>query len=304
MKTESREPLLRENSSLQRYYHTLESRIGYKLVLGGTRHFGYYETDTYWPFPLIKHLRQMETHLFQNLQLREGALVLDAGCGVGHVAITAAAQHGLQIQGIDVVDHHLEKARRNVKNAGLEEQIKLRKADYHDLGSFEDNSFDGVYTVEAFVHATDPQKALREFFRVLKPGGSLALYEYDHKTREQSPATLQPSMDCVNHYAAMPANVMFDEGVLEKMLQDAGFRHVAVDDLSVNIKPMLRLFFVLAFLPYLIIKFLGLQSQFVNTVAGYQGYRGRKYWRYVAVTATKPVLGALPGSGEGERKRR
>lgn len=38
----------------------------------------------------------------RNLKLKEGSLVLDAGCGVGHVAITGA-QYGLRICGIDVV---------------------------------------------------------------------------------------------------------------------------------------------------------------------------------------------------------
>lgn len=35
-------PLINENPELQSYYQSLESRIGYRLVLGGTRHFGYW----------------------------------------------------------------------------------------------------------------------------------------------------------------------------------------------------------------------------------------------------------------------
>lgn len=35
-------PLINENKELQSYYQSLESRIGYRLVLGGTRHFGYW----------------------------------------------------------------------------------------------------------------------------------------------------------------------------------------------------------------------------------------------------------------------
>lgn len=73
-------------SSPQSYYDTLESRIGYKLFLGGTRHFGYYDPGTIWPFPLTPALRRMEDYLYTSLDLPEGAKVLDAGCGVGHVA--------------------------------------------------------------------------------------------------------------------------------------------------------------------------------------------------------------------------
>lgn len=182
----------------------------------------------------------------------------------------------------------MKKAQLNLKKAGLENRIQLRKLDYHRLDSFEESSFDGIYTMETFVHATDPQRALQEFFRVLRPGGRIALYEYDHKPRAESPADLQTSLDHVNLFAAMPANAVFDEGVLEDMLQEVGFSDVNVIDLSVNIRPMLRLFYVIAFIPYFIICLLGLQAWFVNTIAGYESYRGRKYWRYIAVFANKP----------------
>lgn len=39
-------PLIGENKELQTYYQSLESRIGYRLVLGGTRHFGYWYACT------------------------------------------------------------------------------------------------------------------------------------------------------------------------------------------------------------------------------------------------------------------
>ncbi|KAI9676468.1 MAG: hypothetical protein M1817_000625 [Caeruleum heppii] len=275
------EPHVDHNAPLQRYYQSLESRIGYRLILGGTRHFGYYEQDTYWPFPFHGPLRAMEDHLFDSLGLESASQVLDAGCGVGHVALHMARK-GLRVQGIDVVDHHIQKAQRNIQTHGLEEAVTIRKMDYHNLEQLSSASFDGIYTMETFVHATDPEKVLRGFRRLLRPGGKLALYEYDHNT-------FHPAMETVNRYAAMPANAQFREGVLERMLTDAGFQDIEVEDLSKNIRPMLRFFFLLAYLPYLLIKLLGLQPWFVNTVAGVEGYRGQDGWRYLAVTARKPA---------------
>ena len=49
-------------------YESFESRIGYRLVLGATRHFRYYEKGTYWPFPVGRALRAMEK-LFCALRL-------------------------------------------------------------------------------------------------------------------------------------------------------------------------------------------------------------------------------------------
>lgn len=95
-------------------------------------------------------------------------------------------------------------------------------------------------------------------------------------------------MDQVNKFAAMPTNV--HEGVLLRMLEEAGFQDIVIENLSANIKPMLRLFFLLAIIPYLIIRLCGLEPWFVNTVAGVGAYLGnrRGLWRYIAVTARKP----------------
>jgi sterol 24-C-methyltransferase len=282
-------PLINKNKPLQDYYHSLESRIGYSLVLGGTRHFGYYKSGTKWPFPISKALRAMEDHLISNLILEADSKILDAGCGVGHVSIHLA-EAGYQMQGIDVVDHHIEKARRNVAVRGLEDKIKIDEVDYHNLKEFEDGCFDGVFTMETFVHATDTAKAVKEFFRVLRPGGSIALYEYDHPDVAEMAPEVAKSLEEINKGAAMPAYDFFKKGVLEKILETAGFRDVVVQDLSENVLPMLRMFYVLAFVPYWIIRVLGLKKYFVNTVAGYEGYKYRGMGRYIAVSAGKPLV--------------
>lgn len=179
-------PRINVNRSLQDYYTSLESRIRYRLVLGGTRHFGFYEKATSWPFPISRALQAMEDHLFNTMGLEKDLLVLDAGCGVGHVAIHMARK-GLRVHGIDVDDHHIEKAKRNVTFLGLDDVITVREMDYRHLDGFPDGTFEGAYTMETFVHATDPELALNEFFHVLQPGGRLVLYEYDHESSETAP---------------------------------------------------------------------------------------------------------------------
>ena len=51
-----REPVIQSSPKLQSYYQSLESRIEYGLLLGGTHHFVFYEkkkkNDTWWPFPI------------------------------------------------------------------------------------------------------------------------------------------------------------------------------------------------------------------------------------------------------------
>jgi len=289
MSSSENEPLIKHHVQLQRYYGALESRIGYRLFLGGTRHFGFYDSDKSWPWPITKALRRMEDHLFDSLALESGDNVLDAGCGYGHVAIHLA-QRGLRIQCIDIVQRHVIRAQENVHAAGLDNQIEVREGDYHDLSYFEDSHFEGVYTMETLVHAVEPEKVLSEFYRILKPGGHLALYEYDHLNVDSLSSQDKESMKAINDLSAMPANQRFTEGVLEGLLKNAGFEDIVVTDISKNATPLLWLFYIVGYVPYLIVRFLGLEKYFVNTLAGVEAYRSgiKGVYRYTVLTARKP----------------
>ncbi|KAK0622067.1 S-adenosyl-L-methionine-dependent methyltransferase [Bombardia bombarda] len=286
---DSTRPIIDDNRMLESYYMSLESRIGYKLLLGGTRHFGYYKPGTYWPFPIGRALRAMEAKLFDDLNLPEGSQVIDAGCGVGHVAIYMA-RRGLRVTAFDFVENHVKWARQNIAAARLPpKQVTVQRMDYHHLESIPDESHDGVYTCETFVHANDPEAVLAGFYRILRPGSRVAMHEYDNELEapKEVPRAFE-DMATVNYYAAMPTNARSHPGFYKQILEDAGFEDVVVQDLSANIRPMLRLFFVFAFIPYFFIKLFHLEWLFPNTVAGAQGYLYQKHWRYLAISATKP----------------
>ncbi|KAH6617814.1 S-adenosyl-L-methionine-dependent methyltransferase [Chaetomium sp. MPI-SDFR-AT-0129] len=293
---DSTEPLIKPDPVLKTYYDSFESRIGYKLVLGGRRHFGYYEKDTLWPFPVTKSLKAMEEVLFSKLNLPKGSKVLDAGCGAGLVAINMA-EHGLNMTAIDVIDHHVDKTKRNIARAGVPPgKIDVRRMDYHHLDSIPDDSHDGVYTMETFVHSHDPVGVLAGFFRLLRPGGKVAMFEYDHtvgagkdiSTGKDISKTAETDLRLINKWSSMPANERSLRGTFAGMMEEVGFVDVKVVDLSAHVRPMVRLFFVLAFVPYLFVKLLGLERWFINTVAGARLWLEQEHWRYVVITGTKP----------------
>jgi len=275
---------------LQTYYYSWESRIGYRVLLGGTRHFGYWEKDTWWPFPIGASLRRMEDQMARILNLPKGSQVLDAGCGVGHVALRMARKHGLRVTAIDIIDHHVAKAQANIARAKdlPKGMVTAQQMDYHYLEPFKDESFDGVYTMETFVHSRDPAAVLAHFFRLIRPGGHLASFEYDNNMRPETPNLFSGSMHQINKYASMPTNDVSHPGVLKRMIEDAGFINVEVRDWSDRIRPMTRLFFLVAFFPYLFVRLFRLERYFINTVTGVVSYVGGKHWRYVAISATKP----------------
>lgn len=277
------------SATIQAYYDSLESRLGYRLFLGGTRHFGYYVSEMAWPWPTTPALRAMEAKMLGALQCSKGAKVLDAGCGTGHVALYMAKEGGFRVEGIDLTPHHIVKATRNIQHAGMTNQVQVKVGDYHNLENFENADFDGIYTMETLVHSINPHEVLREFLRILKPGGSLVMHEYDHCRIEEAPEEIANEAKTLNSIVCMPAFEAFEIDDLKKIAQEVGFEHVVAKDMSKNIVPMLWLFFVFAYIPWLILRFLGLQYHFVNTTSGVGMYVGRSHWRYVQVTARKPL---------------
>ncbi|RKT36140.1 methyltransferase family protein [Microbacterium sp. AG1240] len=94
-----------------------------------------------------------------------GARVLDVGCGSGEFLLTAR-DAGAQVTGVDPAGGMRELAR----NRGLD----VRDADAAHL-PFTDGTFDVVAAVNALHFADDTTAALREFARVLAPGGRIAV---------------------------------------------------------------------------------------------------------------------------------
>jgi sterol 24-C-methyltransferase len=270
-------------TTVQQYYARLESRIGYRLMLGGTRHFGYYAEGTLWPFPLSGAMRAMESQMLSFLSLPKGALVLDAGCGVAHVAIYMA-KNGLKVEAIDIVDRHVARGRKNVQGEKLESTVTVSKMSYQDL-SFSDATFDGVYTMETLSHATDFHQAVTELHRVLKPGGSLVLFEYEHADPKAGPA--KEAIARVNEYSSMTTFQNLTIGSIEKELRVVGFEDIEVRDFSQNVAPMMRFFALVALIPYMLVCLLGLQERFPNTMAAVELWRHREYIKYVAISAKK-----------------
>lgn len=290
LKNTATEPIIKENAALQTLFQSLESRIGYRVLLGGTRHFGYWESDTWRMLPVSRPLRRMEEKLFQRLDLPADSSVLDAGCGVGHVALYLA-DRGLQVTGIDVTDHHLAKAKQNIARSGcLESKVEVMKMDYQHLETLKSEHFDGVYTMETLVHAMEPEQAVAGFYRILRPGGRIVLHEFDYniESEEAVEPVLVQAMKQMSEYGAMPTWDRARHGFFERLLEEAGFVDVRVDDYSLNVRPMVRLFWLLAIVPNFFIQLFGLQKHFINTIGGAYAYKARNYWRYISVTATKP----------------
>jgi ubiquinone/menaquinone biosynthesis C-methylase UbiE len=110
-------------------------------------------------------------------RLRPGSRVLDLGCGTGALAVQLARK-GCQVTGVDISLAMLAQAAQRVRQAGLEEQIKLRQLGAVNLDTaFDDGSFDVVVSTLVFSELSDDEIAytLAECWRVLRSRGKLLI---------------------------------------------------------------------------------------------------------------------------------
>jgi sterol 24-C-methyltransferase len=277
------------NSQLEkvrRYYNKRESRWGYRFLLGGTRHFGYYPEGSRH-LSMRAAMREMENRLGEALALPEGSLVLDAGCGEGFVAFHLAEQFHLRVEGVDIVGESIARARQQASERGLDGNVHFKEGGYSQL-DFPDATFDGVFTMETLVHAPDYRKALREFRRVLKPGGRLVLFEYSIPALDSVRPEDRDQFIEINTRAAMYSLPCFTHGRFPEILREADFNGVSVQDITERMTPMLRRFHQIAYLPFQLLRLLGREERFVNARSAVAGYEYRRYFGYNIVIGARP----------------
>lgn len=106
---------------------------------------------------------------------------LDFGCGAGRLS-NALAAHFDEVVGVDISAPMLEEARRLDRSGG---RISFRLNEGPDLSAFDDGSFDLVYTDLVLQHLP-PDLAegyVREFARVVRPGGAMVIGVPAHERR-------------------------------------------------------------------------------------------------------------------------
>ncbi len=107
-------------------------------------------------------------YFFARKYITKGDRVLDAACGSGYgTAILAEATD--KITGVDVSEHAINFAKKNFQK----ESAEFLLADLSKKTPFADETFDRIVSFETIEHLPNPEGLLKEFQRILKPGGML-----------------------------------------------------------------------------------------------------------------------------------
>ena len=156
-------------------------------------------------------------------ELEAGEMVLDLGSGGGIDVLLSAKRVGPtgKAYGLDMTDEMLALARENQKKAGVQ-NVEFLKGAIEEI-PLPDNSVDVIISNCVINLSGDKDRVLREAFRVLKPGGRLAVS--DVVIRGEVPAQVRKSMEL---WVGCIAGAL-QESEYRQKLQTAGFESVDVE---------------------------------------------------------------------------
>jgi glycosyltransferase involved in cell wall biosynthesis/ubiquinone/menaquinone biosynthesis C-methylase UbiE len=147
-----------------------------------------YRYETYAPW--MRQTMEFDRH--------QGAKLLEIGGGMG-TDLAQFAAHGARVTDADLSTGHLRLARENFAVRGLSGEFLQQDA---ESLVFDDNTFDVVYSNGVLHHTPDTRQAVREIFRVLKPGGRVIAMVY--------------AEDSLHYWRNLMWNIGLREGQLRK----------------------------------------------------------------------------------------
>jgi arsenite methyltransferase len=196
----------------------------------------------------LDFLYPVRDKVLANAHVQEGDILLDAGAGDGLIAFGALGLLGPTGKVIlsDISQDLLDHDRALAEQMDVLDRCEFIYAAAEDLSSIPDASVDVVTTRSVLIYVADKQRAFAEFFRVLRPGGRISLFEPINRFSLDKPRyDMAPVQDLADKIRAVYERLQppdtdpmvdFDERDLLTLAEQTGFREVYLE-LRVEIKP-------------------------------------------------------------------
>lgn len=165
---------------------------------------------------------------FRLLGLTPSGAALEVACGSGGVTCAMARETGAACVGVDINAHGVAAAQRRAAEQGLAARVSFRVADAGRPLPFPDASFDAVFCNDSINHFPGRLAVLRDWHRVLKPGGAL-LYT------DPIVVTGQLTNDEMRERSSIGYFLFTPVGENERLLAQSGFRVREVRDVTDNV---------------------------------------------------------------------
>jgi arsenite methyltransferase len=199
---------------------------------------------------LTEHLYPVRDTVLDKAELQPGDTVLDVGTGDGLIAFGALERLGPSGHVVfsDISQDLLDHCRSAAAAEGLLDRCRFVLASADSLDGIADAAVDVVTTRSVLIYVKDKEQALREFYRVLRPGGRISVFEpinvlmrdpdrllgYDSTPVKPLAAKLKAFYDSVRPPGANPM-LDFDERDLVRYAERAGFADIGLE-LRVTVK--------------------------------------------------------------------
>jgi ubiquinone/menaquinone biosynthesis C-methylase UbiE len=120
--------------------------------------------------------RSATTELCDRLDATSDSRLLDVGCGIGGTARFIASTVGSHVTGLDITPGYIDVARTLSEWTGLDDLNRFEVGSALDM-PFDDHSFDAATQLHVGMNIADKAALFTEVYRVLRPGGSFAVYD-------------------------------------------------------------------------------------------------------------------------------
>ena len=159
------------------------------------------------------------------VQARPGKRVLEMGSGSGGPAVYLASKRGCHVTGVDINEHGIANARRLAEARGVADLTTFVHANANERLPFDDGAFDAILSNDAICHFASREGVLREWHRLIKPGGRMLFTDAMIVSGVVSNEELA-TRSSIGFYLFLPP------GENERQIEAAGFKLLAADDVT------------------------------------------------------------------------